>query len=114
MFQLQIRPPIRQASISFSSRAGVGKNHGAFRKPFSRSGESVRRAKATVLGSLSARQQEILEAMARGLTSADIAKQLGISHDMVREHATALYRKIGAANRTEAVAIALRKHLLKI
>ena len=64
--------------------------------------------------SLSARQQEILEAMARGLTSADIAKQLGISHDMVREHATALYRKIGAANRTEAVAIALRKHLLKI
>ena len=63
---------------------------------------------------LSARQLEILGAMVRGLTSVDIAKQLGISHDMVREHSTALYKKLGAANRTEAVAIALRKHLLKI
>ena len=30
------------------------------------------------------------------------------------EHSTALFKKLGAANRTEAVAIALRKHLLKI
>jgi len=63
---------------------------------------------------LSSRQLEILNAMVRGLTSVDIAKQLGISYDMVREHSSVLYRKIGAANRTEAVAIALRKHLLKI
>ena len=32
----------------------------------------------------------------------------------VKEHLNALFSKIGAANRTEAVAIALRKHLLKI
>ena len=63
---------------------------------------------------LTPRQFEILESLVRGLASTDIARQLGISHDMVREHSTALFKKLGAANRTEAVAIALRKHLLKI
>ena len=63
---------------------------------------------------LSPRQQHILESISRGLTSADIAKELGISFDMVREHTKALLQKLGAANRTEAVTIALRKHLLKM
>ena len=63
---------------------------------------------------LSPRQGEILQAIARGLNNADIAKLLGISLDMVREHTSALFQKLGAANRTEAVAIALRKHLLKV
>ena len=63
---------------------------------------------------LSPRQQAILEAMTRGLTSADIAKALDISFDMVRGHTKALLLKLGAANRAEAVAIALRKHLLKV
>ena len=63
---------------------------------------------------LSPRQLEILGSLVRGLTSVDIAKELHISSDMVREHTSALFRKLGAANRAEAVAIALRKHLLKI
>lgn len=62
---------------------------------------------------LSARQQEILQSVTRGLTNVEIAKQLGISPDMVKEHLNALFVKIGAANRSEAVAIALRKRLLK-
>jgi len=62
---------------------------------------------------LSPRQGEILQAIARGLNNADIAKLLGTSLDMVREHTSALFQNLGAANRTEAVAIALRKHLLK-
>ena len=63
---------------------------------------------------LSPRQKEILESIIRGLSNPDIAKQLGISLDMVKEHIETLFQKIGAANRSEAVAIALRKHLLKI
>ena len=63
---------------------------------------------------LSARQAEILESITRGFSNEDIAKQFDISLQMVKEHMTALLNKIGAANRTEAVAIALRKHLLKI
>ena len=63
---------------------------------------------------LTARQKEILNYMIRGLTNTDIAKQLGIRPDGVKEHINAILLKPGAANRTEAVAIALRKHLLKI
>ena len=63
---------------------------------------------------LSARQREILLSIARGLSNADIANQLGIGLYMVKEHVNALCNKLGAANRTEAVAIALRKHLLKL
>jgi len=63
---------------------------------------------------LSARQQQILGSITRGLTNKDIALQLGISPRSVDEHVNAILSKIGAANRAEAVAIALRKHLLKI
>ncbi|MBR2839163.1 MAG: response regulator transcription factor [Kiritimatiellae bacterium] len=63
---------------------------------------------------LTPRQIEVLQSMTRGLTNRDIAKQLGISQDRVDEHVAAIFAKIGAANRAEAVAIALRKHLLKI
>jgi DNA-binding CsgD family transcriptional regulator len=57
---------------------------------------------------------ETLNCLARGLNNSDIAALLGISRSVVREHEMALYAKIGAANRTEAVTIALRKHLLKV
>ena len=63
---------------------------------------------------LTPRQAEVLQSMTRGLTNRDIAQQLGIRQDRVDEHVAAILTKIGAANRTEAVAIALRKHLLKI
>ena len=63
---------------------------------------------------LSPRQQEILTSLTRGLTNDDIAKQLGISIPSVKTHLAALFAKLGVANRSEAVAIALRKHLLKI
>jgi len=66
------------------------------------------------LPELSKRQSEILNSIIRGLSNQDIARQLGISVPMVKEHLNVLFTKIGAANRTEAVAIALRKHLLKI
>ena len=63
---------------------------------------------------LTPRQQEILASITRGLTNKDIATELGIRHDGVDRHVNAILKKIGAANRAEAVAIALRKHLLKI
>ena len=63
---------------------------------------------------LSPRQQEILASLTRGLTNKEISTQLGISTTSVQTHVLSLYEKIGAANRSEAIAIALRKHLLKI
>ena len=63
---------------------------------------------------LSPRQREILESITRGLSNAQIAIQLDISAESVKTHMSKLFAKLGAANRTEAVAIALRKQLLKI
>ena len=63
---------------------------------------------------LSERQSDILASVTRGLSNEDIAKQLGISLQRVKEHVNAILTKLGAANRAEAVGIALRKHLLKI
>ena len=66
------------------------------------------------ISQLTPRQKDILDSMVRGLSNPDIAKQLGIRRDGVKQHIKAILSKIGASNRTEAVAIALRKHLLKI
>ena len=63
---------------------------------------------------LSERQAEILESVIRGLTNDDISLQLGLSKPRVKEHVKNIFTKIGAGNRAEAVAIALRKHLLKM
>lgn len=63
---------------------------------------------------LTPRQVEVLQSLTRGLTNRDIAILLSISEDRVEQHIRSLLEKLGAANRTEAVAIALRKHLLKI
>ena len=63
---------------------------------------------------LTDRQGEILRLVAQGLTDADIAKKVGLSANSVREHITLIYNKLNAANRAEAVAIALQRHLLKV
>ena len=63
---------------------------------------------------LTGRQSEVLQSLTLGLTNKDIAVQLGISIRSVEEHVNNILEKIGAANRAEAVGIALRKHLVKI
>lgn len=66
------------------------------------------------VSTLSTRQNEILQSIINGYSDRDIALALGISVYTVKEHVKSLFAKIGAANRAEAVAIALRKHLLKM
>ena len=69
----------------------------------------------TVLqGRLTQKQMEVLRSITRGLSNPDISKQLGISLNAVKQHIRAVFAKLGAANRTEAATIAMRKHLLKL
>ena len=63
---------------------------------------------------LTDRQAEILKAVVEGLTTDAIARQQGISPSAVKQHVALICNKLGAATRSEAVAIALRRHLLKI
>jgi two-component system response regulator DesR len=61
---------------------------------------------------LSEREREVLEAIAVGQTNREIAAQLFLSPHTVKEHTSALYRKLGARNRAEAVQRAQRIGLL--
>ena len=63
---------------------------------------------------LTERQQGILESAVRGLTNKEIGVQFGLSPLSVKKYLSIIFAKLGAANRAEAVAIALRKHLLKM
>ena len=70
-------------------------------------------AEETRLPELTERQLDILHSITRGLSNAEIARQFDIAEITVKNHLTAIFSKLGAANRSEAVAIALRHQLLK-
>jgi len=61
---------------------------------------------------LSERERAVLELIADGLTNPEIAGSLHISKHTVKEHSSAVYRKLGVRNRTEAVQRAQRLGLL--
>ncbi|MGW4116197.1 LuxR C-terminal-related transcriptional regulator [Actinosynnema sp. NPDC004786] len=61
---------------------------------------------------LSPRQTEVLELIAAGLASADIAESLELSVETVRTHVKAILRRLGARDRAHAVSIAFRSGLL--
>src|SRR5436305_3030382 len=61
---------------------------------------------------LSGREREVLEEIAAGSTNREIAQRLYLSPHTVKEHTSALYRKLGARNRAEAVQRAQRIGLL--
>ena len=63
-------------------------------------------------GSLTARQQQIVQLMAEGATNSAIADTLGLSLDTVKHHATLMYRRLGVRNRAGAVNAARRLGLL--
>ena len=65
------------------------------------------------LPELTERQLDVIASMARGLTNADIAKQVGITADGVKFHIPSILAKLGAANRSEAIAIAIRNRLIR-
>jgi DNA-binding NarL/FixJ family response regulator len=64
--------------------------------------------------SLTPREREVLDALARGLGNKQIAAQLGVSERTVKFHVSSLFEKLGAGNRTEAVAIAARAGLVEM
>jgi DNA-binding NarL/FixJ family response regulator len=61
---------------------------------------------------LTRRQAQVLAALAEGLSYRGAGKLLGISVCTVGIHGTHIRAALGAANATEAVAIAIRAHLI--
>ena len=63
---------------------------------------------------LTERQMAIVDSITRGLSNGEIATQLGISRTRVKQHLTEVFAVLGAANRAEVAALAMRRNLLKI
>jgi DNA-binding NarL/FixJ family response regulator len=62
---------------------------------------------------LSDRELQVLQLLAYGHTNKEIATELTISQQTVKSHVIHIFQKLGACDRTEAVAIALRRGIVE-
>jgi len=62
---------------------------------------------------LTKREIEVLTGMSNGRSNAQIGADLFLSEDTVKTHARRLFRKLGASDRAQAVAIGLRRGLIR-
>ncbi len=70
-------------------------------------------AEDNVTPKLSDRHLEILSSIAQGQSNSDIAKQYGLSEISIKKQVSKIFEHLGVSNRSEAVALALRKQMLK-
>jgi len=63
---------------------------------------------------LSDRETEVLQLMAKGVSNKDIADQLSITQSTVKTHITSIFQKLDVTTRTEAVTNALKKGIIKL
>jgi len=61
---------------------------------------------------LKLRERQVLERLAQGKSSRDIATELFLSYNTVRTHTRELYRKLGVGARAQAVAVGYQRGLL--
>jgi len=62
---------------------------------------------------LTERERSILEALAKGKSNDEIAKELWVTQQTVKFHLTNIYRKLGVKNRTEATRLAYQRGLVE-
>jgi DNA-binding NarL/FixJ family response regulator len=71
-------------------------------------------ARAGQLEPLTAREREVLELLAEGLSNRRIADRLGISEHTAKFHVASVSGKLGASSRTEAVSRGVRRGLITL
>jgi DNA-binding NarL/FixJ family response regulator len=79
---------------------------------FAEYGRKAAPAETGSAAGLSARELTILEALGRGLSNLEIAKELWVSEQTVKFHLRNIYRKLDIASRTEAVRYAYQHGLV--
>jgi LuxR family maltose regulon positive regulatory protein len=61
---------------------------------------------------LSDREQAVLRMLAGPLSLRDVGAELFVSHNTIKAHARAIYRKLGVSSRRDAIAVAVARELL--
>ena len=69
---------------------------------------------AEIVEALTARELEVMNGLADGLSNKAIAARLGISDETVKFHLSAIFGKLQATNRTDAVRQALRRGVVEL
>lgn len=75
---------------------------------------SARLAERDGAAELTAREQEVLRLVVKGLTNKDIARVLGFTPRTAKAHVTNLLVKLGVTDRTEATAVALQRGIVSL
>lgn len=63
---------------------------------------------------LSRREMEVLAELTKGMSNKEIATELGISHQTVKNHVTSILRKLGVEDRTQATLYAFRRGWVRL
>jgi DNA-binding NarL/FixJ family response regulator len=63
---------------------------------------------------ISPRELEVLQLISKGKSNREIAKHLGIVEGTVKIHIAHIFTKLGAADRTQAMAIAIKRQILQL
>lgn len=66
------------------------------------------------LDSLTGREREVFEAMARGMTNPEIAEHLSVSEATVRTHVASVLDKLALRDRTQVMVYALKRGLVRL
>ena len=68
----------------------------------------------TMFTPLSAREMSVLNLIARGMSNKEVAAELGISYQTVKNHMTSILRKLAVNDRTQAAIYALRRGWIRL
>lgn len=108
----QIVAVVRAAAEAGDGRPGaaVGPRPAAARSPAADGRDAPSRSPAPApagastdsASALTEREAQVLRLLARGATNREIAAELHLGPDAIKKHASAVYRKLGVRNRTEA------------
>jgi len=75
---------------------------------------ATRLAERMMRSSLTARESDILEMLAKGLTNKQIGRALTISDNTVRNHVNSIMEKLEVSDRTEAVTVGIQQGIIQL